>query len=466
MEMLAGLIASNQAFLIRSTLEYAKLYDYAKYTSTLEESWQVSIDGLSEALLTALRSYGSVPQIKVDEDYVNDPISAFGVIEARLHRNRGITLEMFLGLMKYYRQSYLDLVMEANWERGQERQGFLLVNRFFDRVELAFCNEWTSNTKEELIKNLQQTNRMITSEKNKYLTIFESISTPAIILDSENMIDNMNKAALEFLKNTGGTRASFYSGNRNMAGLGQTFAWLDPEFNAFIKGSEIDASMEKKLVFSGSDSRNVVVRFHRMVDINDYYKGTVIIFTDLTDRRQFEDRLRFMSFHDDLTGLYNRAFFQEELQRLDSGRFDPVAVIVCDIDGLKVVNDTLGHHAGDVLLTRTAAILRHCFRESDVVARIGGDEFSVLLPSCSPEALEEACERLKKALARHNQDNPLIPLSFSIGASLGDTRNRSIGQIFRGADNEMYSDKAANRAKYQLLFGSLHARFGNGLFRN
>ena len=94
MRELVELIETSEAFLIRRTLEYAKLHNYTKYTSTLEDAWSVSINGLSEALLAALRTYGNIPELNVDEDYSSDQIASFGVLEAKRHRDRGITLKM------------------------------------------------------------------------------------------------------------------------------------------------------------------------------------------------------------------------------------------------------------------------------------------------------------------------------------------------------------------------------------
>lgn len=467
MKELVELIESSTMFLVRRTLEYAKRYNYTKYTSTLEEAWYTSIEGLTMALITALKSYECIPELNVDEDYENDQIGAFGVLEAQRHRNRGVTLEMFLGLMKYYRQSYLDLITEAFGDNNTESNYMLLfINRFFDRVELAFCISWTRESKDELVLNLQDANRNMTNEKNKYLTIFESIPTPAIILDDDNMIDNMNKAANDFLKHTGIMGTSYYSNNKNISNIEHLLPWLAEEFKSFIEGTDIEMTIEKDLELPSIETRNIVIKFHRMLDVSEKYKGTVIIFTDLTYRKQIEDRLKFISFHDGLTGLYNRAFFNEELFRLDSGRFDPIAIIECDIDGLKIVNDTLGHQAGDILITTTAEILRRTFRESDIVARVGGDEFAIALPYCTPKSLEEACERIKNALAKHNEENPLRPLSFSIGAALGDTKDVSIDRIYRDADNEMYRNKIDNREKYRVLFGSLYAKYGDKLFKN
>lgn len=117
-------------------------------------------------------------------------------------------------------------------------------------------------------------------------------------------------------------------------------------------------------------------------------------FVDISERKRIEEQLVYLSLHDPLTGLYNRAYFEEEMRRLEGGRFARVGIIVCDVDGLKLVNDTLGHGAGDNLLRAAAQVLEECFREGDVVARIGGDKFAVLLPSGGKTAVESSCRRI------------------------------------------------------------------------
>lgn len=465
MKELIELIKTGSEFLTKRVVEYAKLHNYTKYTATLEENWQASIDGLSKTLLDALEEHGAIPELNVDEDYSSDKIGFFGVKEAQLHRSRGVTLTMFLGLMKDYRQSYMDLIRGASLDNETEFKYLVFVCKFFDRVEMAFCTEWTGYTKEVLIKELQDTNRVITNEKSKYLTIFESIPSPVIILDSNSIIDNMNKAAMDFLQEIGQEGISV---NRKNKSLTELIPWISDESRAFIKafieGGDMEATIEKDLELPGIEPRHLVVRFQRMLDYSDKFKGMVIIFTDFTDKKQIENRLRFISYHDELTGLYNRAYFQEEMSRLDSGRYDPAAIIVCDVDGLKMVNDTLGHQAGDRLIVITAAILMQSVRENDVVARVGGDEFAIALPSVSTDGLEGICERITTAVAKHNQENPLRPISFSLGAAWGNTLNGSIDEIYRNADNEMYRNKEAARGEYKLLFDSRYAEYGDKLF--
>jgi signal transduction histidine kinase/ActR/RegA family two-component response regulator len=136
MEPLADLVATHEQWLMARILEYAKLLGYTRYTSTLVKAWQISISGLSASLLAALRSQEGVPELGPDEDYTRDPIAAFGVLEAQRHRARGVTLGMFLGLMKYYRQSYIDLVVSVDLSPG-DRAGYrYILDRFFDRVNM------------------------------------------------------------------------------------------------------------------------------------------------------------------------------------------------------------------------------------------------------------------------------------------------------------------------------------------
>ena len=164
---------------------------------------------------------------------------------------------------------------------------------------------------------------------------------------------------------------------------------------------------------------------------------------DISERKRAEETLRYLSNHDSLTELYNRAFFEEEAARLGKSRQFPVSIVIVDVDAMKTTNDTEGHAAGDDLLRRTAAVLRAAFRPEDIVARIGGDEFAVLLPQTNVAAARHALERCRKELARHNAANT-VPLTLSMGVSTAEAGDDLV-RALRMADRNMYQEKATHK---------------------
>ena len=172
----------------------------------------------------------------------------------------------------------------------------------------------------------------------------------------------------------------------------------------------------------------------------------LVMVRDVTHRKRAEKRLEYVGSHDALSGLYNRAHFEEEFARQEVGRsFFPVSVVMADVDGMKAVNDTKGHGAGDVLLQRAATVLIAAFRAEDVVCRIGGDEFAVLLPGADRSAAEKALARVREILAIHNSNVHGTPLSISIGAATGE-EGCKLAEIMREADTRMYQEKQAKKA--------------------
>jgi diguanylate cyclase (GGDEF)-like protein len=165
----------------------------------------------------------------------------------------------------------------------------------------------------------------------------------------------------------------------------------------------------------------------------------VMVAHNITERKQAEEHLRYLSFHDLMTGLYNRSFLEEELDRFDVKRQLPLSMIIGDIDGLKLVNDTLGHQTGDSLIVAGAQIMKASCRTEDLVCRWGGDEFAVLLPRTENDDARKICERINKACAKTAADP--LPVSISLGVATKSGQDRDIEDVLREAEDMMYWNK-------------------------
>ena len=178
---------------------------------------------------------------------------------------------------------------------------------------------------------------------------------------------------------------------------------------------------------------------------------------EITARKKMEEELTFLSFHDPLTGLYNRRFFEEQMTLLDGGRSNPVSVISCDIDGLKIINDHFGHDQGDAMIVKVSRILQEAVRSDDIVAHIGGDEFAIIMPRCPADGVDRIYLRIKEALGRvHMKINEMeVPIMVSMGRAVRTGREVSIRVLFKTADDEMYIEKQSNSGRKQSLYSRI-----------
>lgn len=160
---------------------------------------------------------------------------------------------------------------------------------------------------------------------------------------------------------------------------------------------------------------------------------------DITERKQAEERIRYLSFHDSLTDLYNRTFVEEEISRLDTERQLPISIIMVDLNGLKLVNDTFGHSTGDEMLKCAAEILRNSCRKEDIIARWGGDEFIIFLPQTAEEDVQIICRRI----AEHCSDICIkdLPVSLALGYSIKEDAEKPLEEVLQEAEDKMYKQK-------------------------
>lgn len=282
-----SLIRENEEWLMRRTLEYAERHAYTKYTSTLLEAWRISIEGLTDSLCALMENSPEVPELGPDQDFSRDPACKFGMVEARKHRSRGVNLSMFLGLFKYYRQSYMDL-LEGERERFPSFPFFrLYLERFFDRTEVAYCTEWAGMDPEAQIKELSAANLAMANEKNKYLTVFDSVGSPVVLIDREGYIENMNLAAGKVFRKTVIPGKSYYDEGAPK----EKFAWLEGELEQLIASGESETAFEKAYP-DGEDSTIFTVRLQRLHDISKKFVGYTALLGDITEIRRAEEKLR------------------------------------------------------------------------------------------------------------------------------------------------------------------------------
>jgi diguanylate cyclase (GGDEF)-like protein len=218
-----------------------------------------------------------------------------------------------------------------------------------------------------------------------------------------------------------------------------------------------------------SDDRWVSVHCSRYEDPGGAGRCLIYQLHDITSRRVAESRLQHIAFHDSLTDLANRSCFHERLEgAVEQSRVDPsrrFAVMFLDLDRFKIVNDSLGHIAGNQLLREVARRLRECVRPTDLVARLGGDEFAVLLEGLHQQEIgNRLAERVLHALTQPLSINgtEVFP-GASIGITFSDLGYRTVDEVLRDADLAMYEAKAAGRGRVVLFDSSMHERVAEKL---
>lgn len=183
--------------------------------------------------------------------------------------------------------------------------------------------------------------------------------------------------------------------------------------------------------------------------------------SDITAVKKSEEEMLYLSYHDPLTKLYNRRFYEEELARLDVERNLPIALIMADVNGLKLVNDAFGHERGDHLLCTIAKIIKEKCRSDEIVSRIGGDEFIILLPKTNEDEAKLLINRIQAAVEKKAEKNSILSVSLGYGVKVHI--NEHMNDVFKSAEDDMYRHKLSERLSMRsksidLIMNSLYEK--------
>ena len=217
-----------------------------------------------------------------------------------------------------------------------------------------------------------------------------------------------------------------------------------PVKKVFETGGIIELANHTMLL--GKDGREIPIEDTAapIKDKDGQIMGCVLVFRDFSERKEKQKRIEYLSYHDQLTGLYNRRFFEEELRRIDTAENLPIAFVYADVNGLKTINDAFGHVKGDQLIEQVAETLRMESRSGDIASRTGGDEFIMVFPKTDAAAAEKLVGRIKGKIEEKTIMD--IHISVSFGWDIKNTERQNSMDVLKNAENYMYKKKISNRA--------------------
>lgn len=306
------------------------------------------------------------------------------------------------------------------------------LNRANEELELYVLQLTAS--KEELRVQYEQ----IIESEHTFRTLFEG-SADAIFLFVDNKLIDCNSAMLELLE---------YASKESI--LGKSPWELSPEIQPDGKSSKekaieiINATLENgncKFEWWHQKSNSILVPVEVMLTIIILNGKKVFhaLWRDVSERKKLEKQLEYLSYHDQLTGRYNRRFFEEELKRLDVERNYPMTIVMADVNGLKLINDSFGHAIGDELIKKVSEVIGKGCRADDIIARLGGDEFVILLPKTDNYETEQIIKRIKGEALKEKLGT--VEISVSFGWETKNKEGEKTQDILKKAEDYMYKKK-------------------------
>lgn len=345
-----------------------------------------------------------------------------------------------------------------NDEIGRISESF---NKVADKMQFLVNN--LEDSVRERTEELNNTNIILEENKNQLRLILDSAAEAIYGTDLKGTCTFCNLSCIKML---GYSTQSDLLGKRMHSQIHHTRPDGTPYpeneckiYKAIRQGQGAHVDDE---VFWRADGSSFAVEYYSYPQVkNGEIVGAVVTFTDISDRKQKEAEIEYLSCHDVLTGLHNRRCFEEHRPEIDIPDNYPLSVIFADINGLKMTNDIFGHAAGDELIKKSSEILKQACRQNDLIARVGGDEFIILLPKTSPEIAEKILAQIKSGFV--NAHVEAIKCSISLGLDTKTSPNQPLDEILSNAENAMYKDKTMNRKSINkdiidTIIETLHSR--------
>ena len=290
------------------------------------------------------------------------------------------------------------------------------------------------------ITDRKQMEKLIFDEKERLKTTLLSVGDGVIATDEQGQVVLLNPIAEQL------------TGWSQTEALGQPLEKIfnivheytrvrcdNPVQKVFATGCIVEMANHTILISRAGIERPVEDTAAPIRDEEGTIKGAVLVFRDYSEKREKQKEIEYLSFHDQLTGLYNRRFFEEELIRLDTKRNLPLTLVMSDVNGLKLTNDAFGHHLGDKLLQRAAEVMKNELRADDIIARIGGDEFVILLPQTNSEQAAIIVNRINHILSEEKLDSIILSISFGWATKLMERED--LTDVYKKAEDDMYRRK-------------------------
>ncbi len=292
----------------------------------------------------------------------------------------------------------------------------------------------------EVITDQKKMEAQVYKEREIFKTTLLSVGDAVISTDKEGKIKIMNDVAEEL---TGWTQEEVFNEPLekvlNIINEYTRKTCVNPAKKALKLGKTVE--MENHTILIAKDGKEIPIEDSAapIKDRDGNITGAVIVFRDFTEKKEKQNQIEYLSFHDHLTGLYNRRYMEDSIKRMDTERNLPFSIIVADVNGLKLTNDSYGHEMGDKLLIAVAEIFKKSCRQEDIVCRVGGDEFVILLPNVNEKKVKKIIERIKKESQNTKLDSVIV--SLALGHSTKNKEDKDILEVYKEADNKMYKNK-------------------------